>query len=304
MYCRNPFIKNGIAHACGQCLPCRINTRRMWQARIMLECTQHDISSFWTLTYNEENIPLTPSGLQNLDYKHLTDFLKRLRVDYQRRLDKRLRHYAVGEYGDQSNRPHYHLALFNYPYCARGGTSPNRRGVCCEICSRVEEIWGKGKVHSGSLEDASATYLAGYITKKLNKTDPKLGDREPEKSHKSLKPGIGAGFIDEVASTILKHDLEQLEDVPTALNFGKTRRPLGRYLTRRLRQRVGKSPDAPQSVLDKKEEEMRPLREAAQKITVPGLYKETLKSLVLSVSEARINQMEARHRVFKKRGSL
>lgn len=306
MHCRNPYMAPGnIAYGCGQCLPCRINTRRMWAHRILLECTQHPVNSFWTLTYDDAHLPLSKSGLPTLMYPHLTLFLKRLRWDYQQRLGMELRYFAVGEYGTRTQRPHYHLALFNYPSCDRGASFFNRRGNCCPVCDRVQEIWGQGSVYAGQLEDASATYISGYITKKLNSKDPALGDRQPEQSRKSLKPGIGAGFIPELASTILKHSLEEgLEDVPTQLQHGVTKRPLGRYLTRKLREQVGKSPDAPPSVLQAKEEEMQPLRDYARQVAAPGTYRETLKAVVVSVSKGRVDQMEARARIFKKRETL
>lgn len=80
----------------------------------------------------------------------------------------------------------------------------------------------------------------------------------------SLKPGIGADFVPEIASTLLQHNLEaRLDDVPAALQHGKRQLPLGRYLRRKLREQIGRSPDAPQSTLDKVKEDLRPLRETA-----------------------------------------
>lgn len=268
----------------------------------MLECTQHPLNSFWTLTYNDTHVPHTEGGLQTLRAKELTDFMKRLRKDYQPSL---LRYYNVGEYGEQTERPHYHLALFNYPSCLRGYTQPNRRGICCEVCSRVQKIWDQGNVYAGQLEDSSAAYIAGYITKKLtSKDDSRLLGREPEFSRKSLKPGIGAGFIHEVASTLLLHNLDQLDDVPTSLNTGGQKRPIGRYLTRKLREAVGKLPGAPESVLQAKEEEMQPLRAYAQANAPRGFVRETLKQTIIDLSEAKYQKLLARSKIYKKRGTI
>lgn len=74
MLCKNPYMKGVLAFGCGQCNPCRINRRRLWTHRIMLESLKHGDSSFVTLTY--ETLPsdgsLVPKDLQN--------FMKYLRM--------------------------------------------------------------------------------------------------------------------------------------------------------------------------------------------------------------------------------
>ena len=121
----------------------------------------------------------------------------------------------------------------------------------------------------------------------------------------SLKPGIGATFMPEVASVLLTHNLDStLSDVPTSLAHGTLVKPLGRYLTRELRKNVGMEPGAPQATLEAQKEKMRPLREAAKETSPRGLYSETLRSLVLEAADGRVARLEARSRIFKKRGSI
>ena len=50
-------MKDAVPFGCGQCLPCRVNKRRLWTNRIMLESMCHDDNAFVTLTYNDDNIP-------------------------------------------------------------------------------------------------------------------------------------------------------------------------------------------------------------------------------------------------------
>ena len=57
MLCRKPFSKKGAQFGCGQCMACRINRRRIWTHRIMLEALVSPSASFLTLTYNKENLP-------------------------------------------------------------------------------------------------------------------------------------------------------------------------------------------------------------------------------------------------------
>lgn len=303
MLCRNPYMASGgQAFGCGQCMPCRVNRRRMWTHRIMLEANLHPVNSFVTLTYSDDQIPYTQGALQTLNRKDLTDFLKRLRWDYQ---PSQLRYFSVGEYGDQTERPHYHLALFNYPPCARGVTRINGRQDCCDICVRIARIWGQGIIHSGQLESSSAAYISGYVTKKFTSPkDPRLQGRKEEFATMSLKPGIGAGFMDEVASTLLEHSLDQLPDVPNALAHGGRPRPLGRYLTRRLRERIGSSPDAPQSTLQANKDRLQPMRDHAAKIAPVQGFTNAFKSTIIDAHEGQYQRLVARTNLTKKRGSI
>lgn len=293
----------GGAFGCGQCMPCRVNARRVWTHRIMLEAKCHDVNSFWTLTYSDENIPLTGGNLGTLKPQDLVDFMKRLRYYHE---PNKLRYYNVGEYGDKTGRPHYHLALFNFPTCERGTTRTNRRGNCCRVCDSVREIWSKGLVYAGNLEASSAAYICGYITKKLTgRGDPRLNGRQPEFSRMSLKPGIGASFIPEAASALITHKLdEQLSDVPTALRGNGTVQPLGRYLTRSLRQQIGRCPDAPPATLAAAAERLRPLQEAARLEAPKGVYLETLKGKILEENEGKYQRLVSRSKIYKKRDML
>jgi len=116
----------------------------------------------------------------------------------------------------------------------------------------------------------------------------------------SLKPGIGLGMMDEVASTLLEHDFDG-EDVPTSLQHGMQKWPLGRYLRRKLRTRIGRDEKTPETVLEKMEEELRPLRDYAKTIAPRGHRQFAFKQTVIDVGEGRRRQMEAK---VKKKGHL
>lgn len=121
----------------------------------------------------------------------------------------------------------------------------------------------------------------------------------------SLKPGLGAGFIPEVASAILTHNLDgTLSDVPASLRHGSRVRPLGRYLRRKLREQVGMLPNAPEATINSAKESLLPLSEAAKATAPRGLYKETFKTLITTSSEGANNSLDARERIYKKRGNI
>ena len=57
---------------CGQCMECRINKAREWSVRLVHEAKMHERSSFLTLTYNDDQLPVDNS----LYYPHVQKFLK------------------------------------------------------------------------------------------------------------------------------------------------------------------------------------------------------------------------------------
>lgn len=299
MMCRNPYVNKGRAYGCGQCMPCRVNKRREWTHRIMLEASLREDNCFMTLTYEDGKIPISSSGFPTLDRNDLDLWLKRFRKAIS---PLKLRFYAVGEYGDQTQRPHYHVAVFGYPTCVRGRTLHGRNGhkVCCENCELVYQTWGKGGVDLGSLEVNSAQYIAGYVTKKMtSKTDPRLNGRYPEFGAMSRHPGIGADFMHDVASALLEFDLEDSQtDVPSSLRHGKRLMPLGRYLRGKLREAVGRDKKAPQATLDEAKARLQEVQDAAFNNS------ERFADAIIKAADNKVLQMETRAKIFKQRRSL
>jgi len=251
MRCVKPFVTRVGAFGCGQCLPCRVSKRRTWAHRLELEALCHAESSFVTLTYKDE--------INSLEPHHTQLWLKRLRKAVAPR---RLRYLLVGEYGDISNRPHYHVALFGL--ACSGRYVPRNGGCECPGCSVVRSTWGYGHVMVGQLTAKSSNYIAGYVTKKMtHASDIRLGGRHPEFARMSLWPGIGAGALHDVASVILQYRSGD-KDVPTGLQWSKNHvKPLGKYLRRELRKLLGRSEKAPPEALQELANQMQILRSYA-----------------------------------------
>lgn len=72
---------------CGHCMQCRLQSSLAWSVRAQFEDCYCKCSCFLTLTYADT--PKTKRGEPTLCKKHLQAFLKRLRVELQR---KRLGH--------------------------------------------------------------------------------------------------------------------------------------------------------------------------------------------------------------------
>lgn len=274
MKCVNPFQIGGGAYGCGQCTPCRVQKRRIWKTRIILESQQFTDNQFLTLTYSDEALPLILSGtsgtiLPTLYPRHLQLFLKRLRRDYP----TKLRFFAVGEYGDQTFRPHYHVGIFGLQPCRNGLTRTSHTGrrlalACCDTCQLVAKYWGRGDIEVRGLDASKCEYLARYVTKKMTKKeDARLLNRHPEFSRQSRRPGIGKAAMAGLATEITKwFKTDEIVDVPLMLGQGKKTLPLGRYLRNKLRVELGLPEGAPDEVLRQAwVEEVLPLLQMASK---------------------------------------
>lgn len=292
MLCKKPYMLGVLPCGCGQCLPCRINRRRLWTHRMILESATHVGSCFVTLTYNDSNLPFGSSVVP----KDVQDWLKRLRKAIY---PSKIRFFLVGEYGDNTQRPHYHAAIFGLDQLIGGGEN-GQQGL-------VQKTWGKGHTYVGDLSPQSASYICGYVTKKMTKKDdPRLKGRHPEFARMSLRPGIGAYAMLDVASCFeMDHSvyMEKTADVPYVLSYGKRKLPLGRYLRSLLRQNLGYGRKPSDESLQIFQEKMRLLYEderyAASKEARPINYNYELdknKQLCLN--------MEARFKIRNTRGEL
>lgn len=264
---------------------------------MMLEAMQHEFSSFITLTYDDVNLPadgsLRPSDMQL--------WLKRFR---KRVAPLSIRYFGCGEYGDRTYRPHYHLAVFGYRGCTVGFL---KNGACqCQQCLIVRETWGLGHVMVGELTVKSAQYITGYVAKKMTRPDnPVLQGRHPEFARMSLRPGIGAGAVPDVASAVMQYKYDaKVGDVPVDLRHGSAKLPLGRYLRRMLRVQCGLDENAPPSVIEALRSGLLPVYETVE-ANFPKA-RGSLKTLLLQEEMTRGNEQYGRNVAarMKKRGKL
>lgn len=243
MLCKKPYhVEPTLAVSCGQCLPCRIKKRREWTSRIVLESLSHESSSFITLTYSDDFLPFAESGLATLSRRDFTLFLKRFRKAFDKAYGAKLRFFGVGEYGDESGRPHYHAIVFGGCCLAPGSCSVRRsfkqRSVCA-FCRMIEDCWEAGKIDVGTCTWDSAQYCAGYTVKKMtSKHDGRLNGREPEFAAPSRRPGIGALSVQSVAQAIDSNDYLARRlfylDLPSLFKQGGKSLVLGRYMRSKL----------------------------------------------------------------------
>lgn len=219
MLCVNPFRpRPGVEHGCGQCKVCRLNRRREWTARIVLESITYPASSFVTLSYAPEHLP--PDG--SLSDVHWRSFTKGIGYRY----------FGVGEYGTSSERPHYHVVLF--------GLDPGQASAV------VTPRWPYGFIHIGnSVTTAVARYVASYTVKKLTSAHSewqaeKLAGRRPEFARMSRRPAIGRPGLEFVIRWLVTPDgrrwMSEHRDVPNVVQVDRRAYPLGRTLVNKLRE--------------------------------------------------------------------
>jgi len=205
-------IKRSLFLRCGQCIGCRVNRSREWAIRCMHEAQLHEHSVFATLTYNDDN-----NSNPSLNYDHFQRFMKRLRkwqpdkrygmVDGKRKLLNPIRFYMCGEYGDQGGRRHFHVILFGCFFRDRRFYRDLPSGHRLYTSDVLANLWPMGFSSIGDVTFESAAYVARYVCKKVTgrnaeahyeRVDGDTGEiysLEPEFSHMSLKPGIGAKWF-------------------------------------------------------------------------------------------------------------
>lgn len=172
--------------------------------RMIHELSSHKDAVFVTLTYDDHHLPDNNSLVK----KDLQKFFKRLRQNLIYQEDyRKIRYFACGEYGDNTQRPHYHAIIFNM--------SPKSK----EDQSLINISWSKGFVHFGNAEPDSISYVAQYIDKKfsgdLADIEYKQKNREPV--FRILSLGLGRQYLDENYETISKKDHLTLNGISHSL---------------------------------------------------------------------------------------
>ena len=144
---------------CGKCHECLANRRNSWAFRLYHQNRCANTSAFITLTYETE--PKSFNGHGTLDKTHLQKFIKRLRKANLRHSSAKIKYYAVGEYGSQFKRPHYHLIIFNV-----------HESIIYNSIKMSKDIWQYGIVDIAAFNMATVNYVVGYVMK--SKWQPEL----------------------------------------------------------------------------------------------------------------------------------
>lgn len=155
-----------------------------------------------TLTY--ETPPLSFNKLPTLNKKDYQDFMKRLRNG----TDNKLKYYACGEYGDETQRPHYHTIIFNTP---RKWTLDSRY---------IMDYWKNGQVHLAPCNMKTINYTLKYLMKGRWNPLHELDDRQPNFS--LMSKNMGKNYL---TRAMQRHQIENLNSFVTLPSGVKTGMP-------------------------------------------------------------------------------
>lgn len=167
---------------CGKCLVCLYRRSQQWIMRLKATCDAYGYNAlFVTLTYNNENLPTYISPVTGcvspvLERLDLRNFIKRLRkniaIKFGDEASKGIKYLAVGEYGSNTYRPHYHLLIFGLPnfgdnapvknkYCY-GNELPNAHAFILRCWSPYEHEFGHVQV--APVTKGRIVYMSKYLT--------------------------------------------------------------------------------------------------------------------------------------------
>lgn len=176
----------------------------------MHEAQIHDQNIFVTFTYEDDQLPQYGSLVKD----HIFKFFKDLRNSIY---PKKIRYFQCGEYGDESQRPHFHAIIFGHDFSDKVLWNV-RDNIRLYTSSTLDDIWQRGMCTIGDVTFESAAYVARYVTKKINgelaeehymRTCPYTGEiiwLEPEFATMSRRPGIGSKWYDKYKDDVFPHD--------------------------------------------------------------------------------------------------
>lgn len=224
---------------CGKCLGCRMDKSQEWANRCLLELQDHKSAYFLTLTYDDDHVPISyypdpatgeAQPALTLKKQDFQGFMKRLRFRIE---PQKIRFFAAGEYGDRTQRPHYHAIIFGLELGDLVPYGKNPQGDMLYTSQFLQSVWSTRKApkRHGSVTPLAAdpdyfcetwgrilvspvtwqtcAYVARYTTKKLYGNDAKAYEQfniVPPFLLMSRHPGIGAKYYDEHSEDIKKFE--------------------------------------------------------------------------------------------------
>lgn len=180
----------------------------------------HEENSFLTLTFANEHLPVDYS----VSVRDMQLFMKKLRKAVQ---PKNVRFFLCGEYGDDYQRPHYHIILFNHDFNDKTIYKYNHKDQPLFTSTSLSKLWPYGLATLGDVTFESAAYTARYCMKKINgpeadqhyvRQHPLHGffvRVKPEFTLMSRRPGLGQTWFERYKTDVFPSDQVIINGVPS-----------------------------------------------------------------------------------------
>ena len=194
---------------CGRCKNCLSRRRDSWGFRLKQELKRSTSAHFVTLTYDETTVPMV-DDIPVLHKPDLQKFMKLLR----HKSDNQLKYYAIGEYGDHTMRPHYHLILYNL-------TPPATPQLTAEL--EIIKSWKKGHVKVGPVTNGRIYYVVSYLFKKKHTPLVEFP------AFSVMSKGLGDNYID-----VIRKQQDRDDANPYFCIEGAKKIPMPRYYSNKL----------------------------------------------------------------------
>jgi len=214
---------NEVILPCGKCAACINRKIQEWTFRLDNERINSKVTYFVTLTYNNYHVPINRYGKMELKKEHVQQFLKKLRYDKDNDPEygifedhyfkcnlryENIRYYAVGEYGTERKRPHYHLVMYN---CSKKAIIDN---------------WEYGEV---DIQIPRSSQAIGYVIKYLHKRIYNITPKNVKPEFSLMSKGIGLGYVEKMKQWHKKN-----LDILYTSNERATKIPMSRFYREKL----------------------------------------------------------------------
>lgn len=133
-----------------------------------------------------------------------------------------------GEYGEERQRPHYHMILYGLHFTDQTHYKNNERGEPLNNSPTLDKLWGHGQCLIGEVTFESAAYVARYIMKKqtgdeayktyqnVNLETGEIINRQPEFNQMSRRTGIGKEWLTKYSADLI-HGFVIINGVKTTI---------------------------------------------------------------------------------------
>lgn len=164
----------------------------MWSLRITHELPYWTRSCFATITYDDEHLPVNMGKTEtnSLYPPDLTNFWKKIRKN----TNTNFKYYACGEYGDESERPHYHAIIF--------GLDKRDHQLLYDNWQMCDPL----RLQLSGVTMKRINYVTSYVIKKIDGLKGKKLYKDREKPFLRCSQGIGWRWAEKYMSRLLRDE--------------------------------------------------------------------------------------------------